>query len=135
MKRCFFSVEPRVVFTTRQLVPTTKKDVLLFHDHSNLIYQFLCHCDSRLVSCVSLLVEDWIQHHVTKSIFNSLAALRFEIFLTLVRSTNLHQGKSSNQLLATLNALVLTIATYFLFLPKCRSFFLSRLLKELLSNL
>ena len=40
-KRCFFSVEPRVIFTTRQLLPATKKDVLPSHYHSNVIYQFV----------------------------------------------------------------------------------------------
>jgi len=29
VKRCFFSVEPRVVFTTRQLLPATKKTCYL----------------------------------------------------------------------------------------------------------
>ena len=28
VKRCFFSVEPRVIFNTRQLLPAIKKDVL-----------------------------------------------------------------------------------------------------------
>ena len=49
VKRCFFSVEPRVIFTTRQLLPVTNKDVLPFHHHSDVIYQFVCHCNSRYV--------------------------------------------------------------------------------------
>ena len=53
VKRCFFSVELRVIFTTRQLLPAIKKDVLLSHHHSNVIYQFLCHCDSRYVGRTS----------------------------------------------------------------------------------
>ena len=47
VKRCFFSVEPRIIFDTRQLLPETKKDVLPSHHHSNVIYQFVCHCNSR----------------------------------------------------------------------------------------
>ena len=42
VKRFFFSVEPRVIFNTRQLLLATKKDVLPFHHHSNVIYQFVC---------------------------------------------------------------------------------------------
>ena len=38
VKHCFFSVEPRVIFNTRQLLPATKKDVLPSHHHSNVIY-------------------------------------------------------------------------------------------------
>ena len=36
--RCCFAVEPRVVFTTHQLLPATKKDVLPAFQHSNMIY-------------------------------------------------------------------------------------------------
>ena len=36
VKRCFFSVEPRVIFNTRQLLPATKKEVLPSHHHSNV---------------------------------------------------------------------------------------------------
>ena len=53
VKRCFYSVEPRVVFTTRQLLPATKKDVLPSHHQNNAIYQFVCLCDSRYVGRTS----------------------------------------------------------------------------------
>ena len=48
---CYFAVEPRVVFTTRQLFPATKKEVLRAFQHSNINYQYLCHCDSLLQNC------------------------------------------------------------------------------------
>ena len=70
VKRCFFSVEPRVIFNTRQLLPAIKKDVLPSHHHSNVIYQFLCHCDSRYVGRMSQRLEERIKQHVPKSITN-----------------------------------------------------------------
>ena len=70
VKRCFFSVEPRVIFNTRQLLPAIKKDVLPSHHHSNVIYQFLCHCDSRYVGRTSQRLEERIKQHVPKSITN-----------------------------------------------------------------
>jgi len=70
VKRCFFSVEPRVVFTTWQLLPATKKDVLLSHHQSNLIYQFVCHCDCRYVGRTSQRLEERIKQHIPKSITN-----------------------------------------------------------------
>ena len=70
VKRCFFPVEPRVIFNTRQLLPATKKDVLPFHHHSNVIYQFVCHCDSRYVGCTSQRLEERIKQHVPRSIAN-----------------------------------------------------------------
>ena len=70
VKRCFFSVEPRVIFNTQQLLPAIKKDVLPFHHHSNVIYQFVCHCDSRYVGRTSQRLEKRIKQHVPRSIAN-----------------------------------------------------------------
>jgi len=70
LKRCFFSVEPRAVFTTRQLLPATKKDVLPSHHQNNVIYQFVCHCDSRYVVRTSQRLEEQIKQHIPKSITN-----------------------------------------------------------------
>ena len=64
MKRCFFSVELRVILNTRQLLPAIKKDVLPSHHHSNVIYQFVCHCDSRYVGRTSQRLEERIKQHV-----------------------------------------------------------------------
>ena len=71
VKRCFFSVEPRVIFNTRQLLPATKKDMLPSHHHSNVFYQFLYHCDSRYVSRTSQRLEEQIKQHVPRSIAQS----------------------------------------------------------------
>ena len=68
VKRCFFSVKPRVLFTTRQLLLATKKDMLPSHYHSNVIYQCVCHCDSRYVGCTSQSLEERIKQHVSRSI-------------------------------------------------------------------
>ena len=61
VKCCFFSVEPRVIFTTRQLLPATKKDVLPSHHQNNVIYQFVCHCDSRYVGRTSQRFDERIK--------------------------------------------------------------------------
>ena len=58
VKHCFFSVELRVIFNTRQLLPVTKKDVLPSHHHSNVIYQFMCHCDSRYIDHTSQCLKE-----------------------------------------------------------------------------
>ena len=70
VKRCFFSVEPHVVFTTRQLLPPTKKDVLPSHHQNNVIYQFVCHCDSRYIGRTSQRLKERIKQHIPKSITN-----------------------------------------------------------------
>ena len=74
VKRCFFSVEPCVIFNTRQLLPAIKKDVLPSHHHNNVIYQFVCHCDSRYVGRTSQRLEERIKQHVPRSITNPPAS-------------------------------------------------------------
>ena len=46
VKPCYFAVEPYIVYTTKQVLPAAKKDVLPAFHQSNIGYQFLCHCDS-----------------------------------------------------------------------------------------
>ena len=41
VKHCYFAVEPCIVYTTRQFLPTAKKDVLRVSHESNIVYQFL----------------------------------------------------------------------------------------------
>ena len=46
VKRWYFAVEPRIVYTARQLLPAAQKDVLPASPESNIVHQFLCHCNS-----------------------------------------------------------------------------------------
>ena len=66
VKRCIFPVEPRVVFTTRQPLPA-KKGMLPSHHQSNVIYQFVCHYDSRYIGRTSQRLEERIKQHIPKS--------------------------------------------------------------------
>ena len=68
VKCCFFSVEPRLILNTRQLLPAIKKDVLPSHHHNNVIYQFVCHCGGRYVGRTSQRLEERIKQHVPRSI-------------------------------------------------------------------
>ena len=68
VKQCFSSVEPRVLYTTNELLSATNKDVLHALQKSNVIYQLSCHCDSRYVGCNSQRLQDRIKQHVLKSI-------------------------------------------------------------------
>ena len=71
VKRCYFAVKPCIVnllYTTRQLLPAAKKDVLPALHQSNIVYQFLCLCDSRYVGRTSQRLQQRIKQHVPKSI-------------------------------------------------------------------
>ena len=68
VKHCYFAVESCIVYTTRQLLPVAKKDVLPAFHQSNIVYQFLCHCDSRYVGRTSQKLQQRIKQHVPKTI-------------------------------------------------------------------
>ena len=68
VKRCYFAVKPCIVYTTRQLLPVAKKDVLPTFHQSNIVYQFRCHCDSRYVGRTSQRLQQRIKQHVPKTI-------------------------------------------------------------------
>ena len=68
IKRCYFAVEPCIVYTNRQLLPIAKKDALPAFHQSSIVYQFLCHCDSRYVGRTSQRLQQRIKQHVPKTI-------------------------------------------------------------------
>ena len=72
IKRCvsntYLAVGPRVIFTSRCLIPAVKKDVLPASKLSNIIYEFKCWCDARYVGRTTQTLTDRIKQHVPLSI-------------------------------------------------------------------
>jgi len=62
----FTEAKQKDVFTE-----TKQKDMLPSHHQNNVIYQFVCHCDSRCVGHTSQRLEERIKQHIPKSITNS----------------------------------------------------------------
>ena len=139
VKRCFFSVEPRVIFNTRQLLPAIKKDVLPSHHHSNVIYQFLCHCDSRYVGRTSQRLEERIKQHVPKSITNPrTSANRQSLSRSCknnIRPQQFHESAIGHIFLITPNVPSITATKNFLFSLEVALSFTFLLLKRLSLNL
>ena len=138
VKRCFFSVEPCVIFNTRQLLPATKKNVLPSHYHSNVIYQFVCHCDSRYVGRTSQRLEEQIKQHVSRAIANLPASHNRQAFPTLARPTYANNKFTNlplvNIFLTTPNALFTTTTKTFLLSLEVALLFTFLLLKQLSLN-
>ena len=132
-------VEPRFIFNTRQLLPAIKKDVLPSHHHSNVIYQFVCHCDSRYVGRASQRLEERIKQHVPRSIANPPASHNRQSLPALARPTHTHNNFTNSPLvnifLTTLNALFTTATKNFLFSLEVALLFAFLLLKRLSLNL
>ena len=140
VKRCFFSVEPRVIFNTRQLLPAIKKDVLPSHHHSNVVYQVLCHCDSRYVGRTSQRLEERIKQHVPKSITNPRASANRQSLSRScknnTRPEQFHESAIGQHLLDNAQCALHYSHKKFSILARGRSFFhLSALLKRLSLNL
>ena len=51
-------------------VPAIHKDVLPTFQQSNVVYEYVCHCDSRHVGRTSQHLQDRIRQYVPKSIRN-----------------------------------------------------------------
>ena len=137
--RCFFSVKPRVIFTTRHLLPVTKKDVLPSHHHSNVIYQFVCHCHSRYVGRTSQRLEERIKQHVPRSIANPLASHnRQSLFRSCkanIRPQQFHKSVIGQHLLNNAQYSLHYNNEKFLFSLEVALFFTFLLLKQLSLNL
>ena len=70
INNCFGAVQPRVVFSTRRILPAIHKDVLPTFQQSNVVYEYVCHCDSRYVGRTSQRLQDRIRQHAPKFIRN-----------------------------------------------------------------
>ena len=61
---CSASINPRVLFTSKSILPIAHKHVVPATKKSNVIYEFQCHCDSRYVGHTSQRLENEITQHV-----------------------------------------------------------------------
>ena len=68
VEKCLFAVKQRVIFTSLPFFPAIKKDMLPASLLSNVVYNFLCHCDNRYVGRTSQRLQDRIRQHISKFI-------------------------------------------------------------------
>ena len=65
---CFQAVEPRIIFTTRKILPAIHKDVLPSLQQSTVVYQYVCRCDCRYVGRTSQKLQDRIDQRIPRCI-------------------------------------------------------------------
>ena len=140
IQHCYFAVKTCVIFTTRLLHPATKKDVLPAHYHNNVIYQFVCHCDSQCIGHTSQRLQKHIKQHVLSSIKNQHSSQDCSIFPVPARKTALLKSPLMTLLLDSifwkaLPVLANTVTPNSLSLPEDVLLSTSPLLKLRLSNL
>ena len=50
---CFYAVKPRVVYNTRVMLPSAKKDSVPTTQKSCVVYELSCRCEARYVGCTT----------------------------------------------------------------------------------
>ena len=141
VKQCFSAVEPRVVYSTNELLSATNKDVLPALQKSNVIYQFSCHCDTRYIGRTSQRQQDRIKQHVLKSMHSCSSKNAYFLLVganlppRLIPSLLLLIQPLDFIFYKILPALNIVMTADFLFLPTAAHFFIYLLLKPLSSKL
>ena len=69
---CFFAVKPRVVYNTRVMLPSAKKDSVPTTQKSCVVYEFSCRCEARYVGHTTQRLADRIKQHVPTSISSKI---------------------------------------------------------------
>ena len=59
---CFYAVKPLVVYNTRVMLPSAKKDSVPSTQKSCVVYEFLCRCEARYVGRTTQRLADRIKH-------------------------------------------------------------------------
>ena len=62
---CFYAVKPRVVYNTRVMLPSAKKDSVPTTQKSCVAYEFSCRCEARYVGRTTQRLADRIKKSST----------------------------------------------------------------------
>jgi len=65
---CYYVVKPRVVYNTRVMLPSAKKDCVSTTQKSCVVYEFSCPREARYVGRTTQRLADRIKQHVPTSI-------------------------------------------------------------------
>ena len=84
VEKCFFAVEQCAIFTSCPFLPAIKKDVLPASLLSNVVYNFLCHCDSWYIGCTSQTITGQNLSTCAKICFKSPNSKFLQYFLLVL---------------------------------------------------
>ena len=73
---CFHAVKPRVVYSTRVMLPSAKKDSVPTTQKSCVVYEFSCRCEARYVGRTTQRLAGRIKQHVPTSIMKKCNTVR-----------------------------------------------------------
>ena len=67
---CYHAVNLRLIFTSRPAFNSTNKDNLPIFKQSNLIYKFLCRCNSTYIGMTCQRLEVRVRQHIPRSLLS-----------------------------------------------------------------
>ena len=70
VEECFEETQVRVVFKTRRCIMENTKDKSPSNQQNNVIYKFVCHCDSVYVGKTTQQLMQRIKQHVPRTFIN-----------------------------------------------------------------
>ena len=73
---CFYAVKPRMVYSTRVMLPSAKKDSVPTTLKSCVVHEFLRRCETRYVGRITQRLADRIKQHVPSSIRKKSSTVR-----------------------------------------------------------
>ena len=73
---CFYAVKPCVVYSTRVMLLSAKKDSVPATQKSCVVYEFSCRCEARYVGRTTQRLADRIKQHVPTSIRKKSSTIR-----------------------------------------------------------
>ena len=65
---CLYAMKPRVVYNTRVILPSTKKDCVPYTQKSCVVYETSCRYEARYVGRTTQRLTDRIKQHVSRNI-------------------------------------------------------------------
>ena len=73
---CFYAVKPRVVYNTKVMLPSAKKDSVPTTQKSCVVYEFSCRCEALYVESTTQRLADRIKQHIPTSIRKKNTTIR-----------------------------------------------------------
>ena len=68
VQKCFGAVKLRVLFKSKNMLPTSVKDVLPITTNSNIIYKYSCQCGSWYIGRTTQRLEERIGQHIPSEV-------------------------------------------------------------------
>ncbi len=65
--RCYATVSPRLVFSSKKIIPSIRKDSVPTTQNSLVVYKYSCWCDARYIGRTSQRLCDRVKQHVLSS--------------------------------------------------------------------